>query len=117
MNIIKSKTSPEAWNEKYNLADFVEAKTMCRHGCGFPYRMEGEAEDQLWVQVGYCIASNFADAWGGTAAPDSRVKVEFDIPAPYTEFVHYANILVIDRSVDEKPDLIINTLTGESVEY
>lgn len=115
MNIIKSKTNPQAWNEKYDINDFSD--TICYDGCSIKWRMKPEQkkyqDNPLWIEVGFCIASNFE--WRTeTNAPKSKVKVELDLPAE-TEYVEYANIIVIDNY--DKPNLIINTLTGESIEY
>jgi len=112
MSILKSKTSPQAWNEKYDINDF--SGTICHDDCSVKWRMKDETEDQLWFQVAYCIASNFY--WRvETNAPKSKVKTEYEVPAKY-EYIEQSNILVIDRSFEDKNYLVINTLTGESFE-
>jgi len=112
MKILKSKTNPQAWNEKYDINDF--SGTICHDECSVKWRMETSPENPLWIEVAYCIASNFF--WRKeTNAPKSRVKTEYEVPAKY-EYIEYANILVIDRSFEDKNYLVINTLTGESFE-
>jgi len=119
-DVIKSEISPNAWKELYGPGDFEE--TMDRGGVDVKLMMRDDPEDPLWEAVGICIASNFGDAWGGTNAPDSKVKTEFDI-APYVEYNECANIIVIDRlssedrANDNEAMLVINTLTGEAFEY
>jgi len=113
MNIIKSKTNPQAWNEKYDISDF--SNTICHDECSVIWRMKTSPSNPLWLEVGFCIASNFE--WRTeTNAPKSKVKVELDIP-DHIQYVEYANIIVIDRQSNDKPALIINTLTGEQEEY
>jgi len=110
MNIIQSKISPQAWNEKYSIDDF--SGTECNDECSVKWRMSTKTKDPLWIEVGYCIASNYF-AGKETNAPKSKVKTQLHILRPYVE---YANIVVIDRSIEGKNLLVLNTLTGESFE-
>jgi len=104
-------TNPQAWNANYSLTDF--SGTKCHDECSVKWRMETDPQNPLWIEVGFCIASNFK--WRvETQAPKSKVQVELDLPAE-TEYVEYANIVVIDRPNESY--LIMNTLTGESIEY
>jgi len=98
------------WNKLYGLSDFPE--TMDKGGIYVQMIMQDNPETPLWIAVASCIVSNYSDAMGGTYAPESKAKAEFNPPWNYNrEFVEYANIRVTDFG--DKLH-VLNNLTGEN---
>jgi len=93
------------WNEIYSEADFE--MTLGRHGMD----ITENPDLPLWVNLALLIQSNFADAMGGTYAPESRVPNNFEMPES-EEGVEYANIRLY-ANLDDGSDLLINGITGE----